>query len=143
MSAYISNELRRRVREFFSDCCAYCHTAERLTVVTFEIDHITPSFAGGSTTVQNLCLACPMCNRYKAGRTAAADPTTGEVVELYHPRRDNWPTHFGWSADGSELVGLTAAGRASVAALRMNRPQLVRTRRLWVALREHPPLADR
>ncbi|MEL6778294.1 MAG: HNH endonuclease, partial [Cyanobacteria bacterium J06597_16] len=29
--------------------------------------------------------------------------------------------------------------RATCAALRMNRPQLVRVRRMWVILGEHPP----
>lgn len=142
MSRYISAELRRRVREYFSERCAYCHTAERLTVVTFELEHITPISAGGATTFENLCLACPMCNRHKADRTSAVDPVVGDVVELFHPQRDNWMEHFAWSTDGCQLVGLTSRGRATVAALRMNRPQLVRTRGLWATLGEHPPLTD-
>ena len=143
MSVYIAADLRRRVREFFANRCAYCHTAAQLTVVTFELEHIQPIAAGGPTTFKNLCLACPMCNRHKADRTSAIDPTTGEVVDLFHPQRDKWLDHFAWSADGSQLVGLTAQGRATVAALRMNRPQLVRTRSMWVALGEHPPQIDR
>jgi hypothetical protein len=42
MSVYIPAELRRQVREQFANCCAYCHTAEELTVAVFEIDHILP-----------------------------------------------------------------------------------------------------
>ena len=143
MSAYISAELRRRVRESFSASCAYCHTAERLTVVTFEVDHIAPRSAGGPTTFENLCLACPMCNRLKGDRNSAVDASTGEVVDLFHPQRDDWSAHFAWSADGRQMVALSAPGRATLAALGLNRPQLVRTRRLWVALGEHPPLVDR
>lgn len=77
MSLYIAAELRRRVRKHFADCCAYCRTAEWLTVVTFEIEHIVPISAGGSTEFDNLCFAYPMCNRHKADRTAGLDPTTG------------------------------------------------------------------
>lgn len=142
MSVYIAAELRRQVRQRFAECCAYCRTAEALTVVTFEIEHIVPSSAGGHTAFENLCLACPTCNRHKADRTSAIDPVTGEVVNLFHPHQDNWRDHFAWSADGSEIVPLTASGRATVHALRMNRPQLTRTRRLWVALHEHPPTID-
>jgi hypothetical protein len=143
VSAYIAAELRRRIRESFAECCAYCHTAEHLTVVTFEVDHILPTSAGGPTTFENLCFTCPMCNRHKGDRTSVLEPATGKVVALFHPQRDRWSEHFAWSADGSELVGLTPTGRATVAALRMNRPQLVRMRKLWSALDEHPPLADR
>lgn len=142
MSVYIAAELRRQVRQRFSECCAYCRTAETLTVVTFEIEHIVPSSAGGQTVFENLCLACPTCNRHKADRTTEIDPVTGQVVNLFHPQQDNWRNHFAWSTDGSEIVPRTAAGRATVHALRMNRPQLIRTRRLWVALHEHPPAID-
>jgi hypothetical protein len=57
---------------------------------------------------------------------------------LFHPHREKWKEHFAWSVDGSVLVGLTPAGRATIDALRMNRPQLVRTRGLWIALGDHP-----
>jgi hypothetical protein len=143
VSVYISAELRRRVRKRFATCCAYCHSAEQLTVVTFELEHIFPTSLGGLTTFENLCLACPACNRRKADRTSAVDPATGDNVALFHPHQNMWPEHFAWSADGSEIIALTPTGRATISALAMNRPQLVRTRRLWVVLEEHPPLFDR
>ncbi len=139
MSTYVPAALRRRVREHFKDCCAYCLSAERLTVVTFEIEHITPQVAGGETRFENLCLACPSCNRRKATRRQAVDPETGEQVALYHPHRDVWNAHFSWLEDDTVLKGLTPEGRATVQALEMNRAQLARVRRLWVKLGEHPP----
>jgi hypothetical protein len=45
-----------------------------------------------------------------------------------------WDDHFIWSDDGATLIGLTPAGRATIALLRMNRPVLVQMRRYWVAL---------
>jgi hypothetical protein len=142
MSAYIPVELRRRVRQRFGDCCAYCRTAERLTVVTFEFEHIVPRSADGETEFENLCLSCPSCNRYKLDLSLAPDPLTKEHVPLFHPQQQRWLDHFCWNADATEIVGLTATGRATVAALKMNRPQLIRARRLWIAMNEHPPQLD-
>ncbi|MDF5715577.1 MAG: HNH endonuclease signature motif containing protein [Rhizonema sp. NSF051] len=73
MSVYISVELQRRIRQHLVDCCAYCRTAEFLTVTTFEFEHIIPRSADGKTVFENLCLACPSCNRYKSSRQTALD----------------------------------------------------------------------
>lgn len=139
MSTYISSRLQQQIRQRFAHCCAYCRTAERLTVTTFEFEHIVPVSAGGATSFDNLCLSCPSCNRYKATRQTALDPQTNAQVALFHPQRQNWIEHFGWSEDATEVVGHTPIGRATVAALRINRPQLIRVRQLWVKLDEHPP----
>jgi hypothetical protein len=142
VSEHIPAELRRRVRRHFAECCAYCHSAEHLTVVTFELEHITPTSTQGPSVFENLCLSCPTCNRRKSDRTTFADPATGDIVALFHPHRDVWRDHFSWNTDRSQIVARTPTGRATIAALGMNRPQLVRTRRLWVALGEHPPSFD-
>jgi len=138
VSAYVPIELRQQVRDRFSNRCAYCRTAERLTVATFEIEHITPRAAGGETVFENLCLACPTCNRCKADRTEAMDPTTNDKVNLFHPHRNAWADHFAWNDQVTEIVGLSAIGRATIVSLRMNRPQLVRLRRMWIAIDEYP-----
>lgn len=139
MSVYVPVELQRSVRERFSNCCAYCRTAENLTVGTFELEHILPRSAGGKTVSENLCLSCPTCNRFKANRTLAPDPLTSQEVPLFHPIQDQWADHFAWNDDATTITGLTATGRATIAALRMNRPVLVRLRRMWVSMSEHPP----
>ncbi len=139
MSAYVASDLRRLVRDHFDDRCAYCQTAEHLTATQFEIEHVLPRAAGGDTTFDNLCLACPMCNRFKSAATSAVDPTSAAAVPLYHPHLQVWPDHFAWNDDGTEIVGRTAVGRATAAALRMNRAAMIRVRRLWVLLAEHPP----
>jgi HNH endonuclease len=139
VSEYVSADLRREVRDQFRDRCAYCLTPEHLTVATFEIEHIIPRAAGGETVFANLCVACPSCNRCKSDRTVAIDPETGQAVPLFHPHRDTWTDHFAWNDGATEIVGLTPSGRASVAALRMNRPQFVRVRRMWVRMGEYPP----
>src|ERR1051326_5429720 len=137
MTAYIPVELRRQVRERFADCCAYCRTAEALTVAIFEIEHIVPRSAGGATVFENLCFACPTCNRYKSDLVSVPDPLTGSLVPLFHPHEQRWANHFAWAKNGTEIGGLTPTGRATVAALRMNRPQVIRVRHMWVAKHEH------
>lgn len=139
MSAYIPVELQRQVRDRFANCCAYCRTAEALTVTTFEFEHITPRSAGGESILENLCLSCPSCNRYKAQRQTATDPLTEAMVSLFHPQLEVWTDHFAWSEDAKEIIGLTAIGRATILTLKMNRPQMIRVRRIWVKMREHPP----
>ena len=60
-------------------------------------------------------------------------------VRLYHPQRDAWWDHFRWNSESTELVALTAIGQATIDLLRMNRPQLICVRQLWVVIGEHPP----
>lgn len=138
MSAYVPADLRQQVRDRFLNCCAYCQTAEELTVATFEIEHIQPHSAGGETIFLNLCLACPTCNRCKADRTAAIDPETQQEALLFRPHQDDWSAHFAWSEDTTEIIGTTPTGRATALALRMNRPAMIRLRRMWIAAGEHP-----
>ncbi len=82
MSAYIAVDLQQRIRICFANCCAYCRSAEALTVTTFEFEHIVPRSAGGVTKLENLCLACPSCNRYKAFRQAGFDSVTQQFEVL-------------------------------------------------------------
>lgn len=139
MSVYIPLELRRQIQEIDRYRCAYCLSPEALMGVTFEIEHIVPTSAGGLTVRPNLCLSCPTCNRHKANRIAAYDHETGSETPLFHPRQDVWNEHFVWSEEATLLQGLTVTGRATIAMLRMNRAVIVQLRRYWVALQLHPP----
>ena len=142
MSVYIRVELQRQIRHRFGECCAYCRTAEFLTAMTFEFEHIRPLSVSGETVFKNLCFACPSCNRHKGDRQTAIDSESGEMVALFHPQQQVWTEHFAWSESGTEIRGLTAVGRATISALHMNRPMLVRARAMWVKLGEHPPELD-
>ena len=104
-----------------------------------EVDHIVPIAHGGSDDLHNLCLACPTCNGAKLYFQTGIDPDTGEDVLLYHPRNDDWESHFAWSTDFTQIIGLTAVGRAPVARLKMNAPAIVEARQHWVDAGWHPP----
>jgi 5-methylcytosine-specific restriction endonuclease McrA len=110
MSAYIPVDLQRQIRTRWLDCCAYCLTAESLTATTFEFEHIIPRSAGGETILENLCLSCPSCNRYKTNRQNIVDPVTEQTIPLFHPQLQVWKEHFSWNDDASEIVGITDIG---------------------------------
>jgi hypothetical protein len=99
---------------------------QSLQVATFHIEHITPSSAGGPPSPDNLALACPSCNLRKANRLTARDPTTGDMVPLFHPRRHIWTDHFAWS--GNEIVAKTPIGRAAIVMLDMNHARRLKVR---------------
>ena len=127
----IPARLLAQVRERDGGICLYCHSPETLALTKFEIDHIIPISSGGSTNLENLCLACPACNRYKGAFQLAIDPISGNEVTIFLPLQQQWSKHFVWSEDQYEIQGLTPTGRATVVVLRMNRTHLVNLRQLW------------
>lgn len=116
-----------------------CLVSAAITGMPLEIDHIIPRSLGGTTERDNLWLACSLCNDHKGNRIAAPDPLTGEIARLFDPRRQRWADHLAWSADGLLVAGRTPCGRATVAALRLNRAERVEARRSWVMVGWHPP----
>jgi len=136
---YIPKDLRLRIAEEARHRCGYCLTQEVLVGAPMEVDHLVPEALGGQTEAENLWLACSLCNDHKGDRVAALDPETGVVVRLFNPRGQLWVDHFAWTQEGERIVGRTPIGRATVLALNLNRPSLVRSRRLWVLVGWHPP----
>ena len=49
------------------------------------------------------------------------------MERLFHPREDEWKTHFRWR--GPVLMGKTSVGRATIAVLNLNRSDVVLLRR--------------
>lgn len=134
--------LQIQVTERSPRICSYCQSQQRITGVTLTFDHIIPQSLGGETNLENLCLACWDCNLAKADRTTAIDPQTGVFVRLFHPVQQRWHDHFSWSEGGRYIVGITSIGRATVIALKLNRPQLVESRTYWNQAGWHPPAIE-
>lgn len=139
MSVYLSLELRRLLEEADDGQCVYCQTTVDNTGQALTTDHVVPVAVGGETVLANLCRACRRCNEAKHDQTRAVDPFTGELVPLYHPRRQQWSEHFVWDQTGIRLLGLTATGRATIIALDMNNEVILFARRRWVNAGWHPP----
>ncbi len=136
---YIPETIRARVRTQAGDRCGYCLSPQRLVLGRLEIEHIIPQAAGGPDDEDNLWLACRLCNNYKSDQTEGLDPVSGQKVPLFNPRRQQWHEHFAWSADGTEVIGRTPCGRATVLGLQLNNVIAVMVRREWVAAGWHPP----
>jgi 5-methylcytosine-specific restriction endonuclease McrA len=118
---------RRLVWELALDQCEYCGlTQQAAPFSSFQIEHVIPKQHGGTDDPSNLALACYHCNLHKGPNLAGIDPMTGEIVPLFHPRRDTWDDHF--AEREGVIVGLTPAGRATVQVLAMNAPGRLRLR---------------
>jgi hypothetical protein len=137
--ARVSATLRRQVAERAGGCSEYCRSQERFAMQSFSAEHIVARSHGGKTHLANLAWACQGCNNHKYNKSSARDPVTGEIVALFHPRRQRWSGHFIWNEDGTLLMGLSPCGRATVEALRLNRNGLVNLRHILFAVHEHPP----
>lgn len=79
------------------------------------------------------------CNDRKYTAVDAIDPVTGEIAKLFNPRLDRWADHFSWTSDFTQIVGHSTIGRATVAKLKLNRPELVKLRRILRAAGELSP----
>jgi len=127
----VSAKQRSALAVQFDERCGYCKAPEEFIGMPLHVEHIIPRIAGGSSSEDNLCLACPSCNLHKGARTHARDPMTKRRIRLFNPRKQRWNRHFKWTEDGTIIVGRTACGRATVDALQMNNSLLVSARRRW------------
>jgi hypothetical protein len=111
--------------------CEYCHMPQSHSIFKHEIDHIIAIKHNGQAVADNLALACLDCNGYKGPNISGIDPINKTMVRLFNPRHDNWQEHFVWN--GSELIGLTEVGRATISVLRINHPERVALREQFAA----------
>lgn len=132
---YISVELRQLVRERAKGRCEYCLMPDDDAFRAHEIDHIEAEKHGGTTTEDNLCFCCWICNRHKGTDLTSRDPETGQITALYHPRKDNWSEHF--RLNRGYLEGLTAVGRVTVRLLQFNKASRVKERELLITLNRY------
>lgn len=135
-SEHVPRKLAREVAQRAQWRCEYCLSPAAYSTQPFEVDHVIPRSKGGRTISDNLAFSCG-CNSYKAHRTQARDPQTGRSIAFFHPRRQVWSRHFLWSEDRLHVLGRTATGRVTVAALHLNRLELVNLRRALLAIGEH------
>ena len=114
----MDSSVRRLVRDRAGDRCEYCLLGSDPSRLAHHVEHIIARQHGGSDDPSNLALASHRCNAHKGPNLAGIDPLTGDVVPLFHPRRDVWTEHFRY--EGLSIVGRNPAGRATVRVLAMN-----------------------
>jgi 5-methylcytosine-specific restriction endonuclease McrA len=124
----VEREIVAYLRERAGHCCEYCRLPEFCSELPFHLDHVISRQHGGGTSLDNLALTCCYCNRYKGPNLTGVDPESGQIVPLFHPRKQTWEVHFSW--EGPYLSGRTPIGRATVRVLQINRPAAVALRDL-------------
>lgn len=114
----IPAELRRQVEQRANYCCEYCKIHQDDMLLSHEIDHILPERHRGGTALNNLCVSCFECNRYKSSDIGSYDIDTGEFAPLFHPRLHQWNDHF--ILQDEMIIPLTPIGRVTEFLLRLN-----------------------
>lgn len=135
----ISKDLDFKVREALKNRCGYCPTPQSLTSYKLEIEHIFPTSKGGTSTEENLCLACRNCNLYKSSKIYGFDAVSAKRVRLFNPNLQNWSEHFVWDKAKTSIIGKTPCGRATIFALKMNDELQTNARRVWKLTGLFPP----
>ena len=115
--------LLQEVQRLAGHRCDYCRMPAACDPLPFQLDHIIAQQHGGETMLENLAWSCLHCNKHKGPNIAGIDPLTGQLVALFHPRRQHWQRHFEW--DGPILVGRTRIARATIRVLAINDPAAV------------------
>ncbi len=133
-----SRKQRQQIEARANGVCEYCKSPVKYGVQSFECEHVIPVAFGGKTVLNNLAFACGGCNRCKSSKTSGLDPDNGQTAPLFHPRQQQWHDHFIWNEAFTLMIGITATGRATINALRLNRPGVVNLRRILVIMNEHP-----
>jgi hypothetical protein len=131
-------ERREKVERRAVCRCEYCRAPQAVTGVRYHLDHIIPESQGGTDDMENLALACPMCNAYKSAHILGADEHGSDDRRLFNPRKDNWDDHFVFDAVTLQLRGKTVVGQGTVNRLRMNDAIQIEARRSWLELGLYP-----
>jgi hypothetical protein len=103
----------------------------------FHLEHVIPISRDGATQLENLAWACPGCNLRKSNRIEAIDPESGKPTPLFNPRTNAWGEHFHW--DEYQVAGVTAIGRATIAAFDLNHARRIRIRQAEQLFGLFPP----
>ncbi|MBS0210767.1 MAG: HNH endonuclease [Planctomycetes bacterium] len=111
---------RELVRQRAGNRCEYCLLPQDADEARFHVEHILAQQHAppGIDEPDNLALACHRCNLHKGPNLSSVDPTTGDIIVLFHPRRDQWRAHF--ALQGAAITGLTPTGRATAQLLQFN-----------------------
>ncbi len=114
--------------------CEYCRAPESIFNAMLGVEHINPVVAGGTSTEENLALACRSCNSFKGSRSSYIDPESGREERFYHARQDRWEEHFLANPKSGEIIAITAIGRVTTIGLKINSKSQLTARQFWIQL---------
>ena len=120
---YVNVALRQEVIARAKQLCEYCLLHEDDTYYGCQVDYIISEKHGGTTTSDNLALACSSCNRNKGSDIGSIVWQSGEFVRFFNPRVDYWNEHFKLKV--VEIVPLTEIGEVTVRILDFNHAERI------------------
>ena len=129
-------------QEIAKDCrnrCVYCAISDALYggLDNFHIEHFRPKskFKKLTHIIENLFLACAICNRFKSDDWPNEPTDAGDICAYPDPSKIAYREIFNSNTVGI-LGGANVSGRYVLARLYLNRPQLVRLRRIFALISE-------
>ena len=128
MSSDITPEVRQIVATRAGFVCEYCLIAEEDSYFRHQVEHIVSRKHGGLSELENLALACVVCNRHKGSDIASLIPQTDRLIRFYNPRTDRWREHF--RLNGVVIEPLTEIGEATARILQMNHADQILERQI-------------
>lgn len=84
-------------------------------------------------------MSCIGCNYNKSIKTELFEPISQQTVPLFNPRTMVWNDHFMWDETTTTIIGITAIGRATIEALKLNRQEVKNLRFALISIGIHPP----
>jgi hypothetical protein len=132
----ITIQRRAKVAGRANHSCEYCLVTEDDAGFPHQVDHIISQKHGGSSALDNLAFACMLCNQRKGTDIACVDPVTGNLVPLFHPRRDQWSEHFRIEREFIEPV--SRVGFLTIRLLQLNSVERQRERAMLQRLGSYP-----
>ncbi len=135
---HIPLELRRTVFRRAKHQCEYCLIDEQDTFLGCQIDHVIAEKHGGQTTLENLAVACTLCNRAKGSDIATLVESI--LTPLFNPRRDTWQGHFQFGDDLMTIQPRTSTGQGTITLLNLNAPERLLERQLLQEMGLYPPI---
>ena len=130
MSRYISDTIRKLVFNRADYRCEYCRMPQAYTLFSFQIDHIRSLKHGGKTDLDNLALACGLCNLHKGTDLGTALSKTRHITPFFHPRLDIWNEHF--ELTGPLILPKTEIGAATIQVFLFNEVERIMERQILV-----------
>ncbi len=96
MATELPSATRRAVNDHAQGQCEYCRKPDdrEFNPYRHEVDHVLAEKHVGRTELSNLAYACFWCNRHKGTDIASLDPQTGEVRQLFNPRKQQLDRSF-------------------------------------------------
>ena len=114
--------------------CVYCAISEARYggIDNFHVEHFRPKslFPKYTLTITNLYLACAICNRFKSNDWPAEPVDDHSVVAYPDPGAADYNDVMDVAVPGFSVAGNVVASQYVVERVYLNRPQLIRERRV-------------